>query len=654
MNREYMKELVDKINAASYAYYVLDNPIISDKEWDALYDALQKLEKETGVILPDSPTHRVGGAVLPSFEKHKHASPLYSLDKAQSEAEILGWLSKSRNFAAKNGIKDELCFSLEYKFDGLTLNATYENGVLVQAATRGNGKVGESVLSQAKTIRDMPLRIPYKGFMEIQGECVMRFSVLQEYNKIAKEPLKNPRNAAAGGLRNLDPKISAERKLSIFFYEVGTIENPPYSNQREMLNFIKENGFPTAPFYYESMDTESIIKQLSEIEKKRKELDFMIDGAVIKITDKKTRETFGYTDKFPRWAVAYKFEAEESTTKLLNVVWDVGRTGKITPTAVLEPTDFNGVTVQRATLNNFDDIQRKKIKIGDRVWIRRSNDVIPEITGVAESGDDAEIIQKPQNCPCCHSALVEIGANLFCRNSKACEQQIIAKLTHFASKAAMNIESISDKTIALLVKRGILHDFEDLYHLRSADLLGLPGFKEKKIQNILDSIEKSKDCQFSSLIHALGIPGVGKVTANDLASRFSDMEHLQNATFEDLRQVNEVGEIIAQGIIDFFAVQENRDSIKALFAQGVMPNTASNKRGDKLEGQTFVITGTLTNYSRHEAEELIKANGGIVGSSVSKKTNFLLAGHNAGSKLLKAQNLGTLVITEQDLEEMLR
>lgn len=654
MNQEYMKELVDKINAASYAYYVLDNPIISDKEWDALYDALQKLEKETGVILPDSPTHRVGGAVLPFFEKHKHASPLYSLDKAQSETEILSWLSKSQNFAAKNGIKNELCFSLEYKFDGLTLNATYENGVLVQAATRGNGKVGESVLSQAKTIRDMPLRIPYKGFMEIQGECVMRFSALEEYNKAAKEPLKNPRNAAAGGLRNLDPKISAERKLSIFFYEVGTIENPPYSNQREMLDFIKENGFPTAPFYYESMDTESIIKQLSEIEKKRKELDFMIDGAVIKITDKKTRESFGYTDKFPRWAVAYKFEAEESTTKLLNVVWDVGRTGKITPTAVLEPTDFYGVTVQRATLNNFDDIQRKKVKIGDRVWIRRSNDVIPEITGVAESGDDAEIIQKPQNCPCCHSALVEIGANLFCRNSKACEQQIIAKLTHFASKAAMNIESISDKTIALLVKRGILHDFEDLYHLRSVDLLGLPGFKEKKIQNILDSIEKSKDCQFSSLIHALGIPGVGKVTANDLASRFSDMEHLQNATFDDLRQVNEVGEVIAQGIIDFFAVQENRDSIKALFAQGVMPNTAPNKRGSKLEGQIFVITGTLANYSRHEAEELIKANGGIVGSSVSKKTNFLLAGDNAGSKLLKAQNLGTLVITEQDLEEMLR
>lgn len=638
MDIEYLKKLVEKINKASYAYYSEDNPTISDKEWDALYDELLKIEKETGVVLPDSPSRKVGGEIISEFQKHTHLAPLYSLEKVQSKEELLSWFKKQ---------DDDNTYSLEYKFDGLSLNLTYDKGCLVQASTRGNGKIGESVLEQAKTIREIPILIPYKGKFEIQGECIMKLSVFNEYNKSADEVLKNPRNAAAGAIRNLDPKVTAARKLSIYFYEIGYIEGKEFENQREMLDFMKENRFPLSPFYYETSSKDDILSMLDKIEKERAELDFLIDGAVIKICDKYKRNSLGYTDKHPRWAIAYKFKAEEATTRLLNVSWEVGRTGKLTPIAVLEPVDFYGVTVKRATLNNSYDITRKGVYINDRVWIRRSNDVIPEILGVAERYEDSKPIEVPRICPSCGFKLVERGAHIFCENPD-CKQQVIAKIAHFVSKPSMNIDGLSIKTIELLVEKNLINSFSDIYKLKAEDLISLPSFQSKKIDNLITSINKSKNCSLAAFINAIGIPNVGKVIANDLANKFKSLDNIIAASFDELISIDEIGEQIANSIFEYFRNQKNIEEIKQLLANGVSIAEEKNKNSDKLSGLNFVITGELNSLKRSEAEKLIIDNGGKVQSSVTKNTNILLAGESAGSKLEKAKSLNTKIIDEQE------
>lgn len=644
MDTRYLEELIEKINKASYAYYSEDNPIISDKEWDALYDELLRLEKETGIVLPNSPSHRVGGEILSGFQKHEHIAPLYSLEKVQSKEELSAWFQKQ-----DKGIE----YSLEYKFDGLSLNLTYENGYLIEASTRGNGKIGESVIAQAKTIRDIPLSVPYKGKFEIQGECIMKISVFDEYNKTASEILKNPRNAAAGAIRNLDPKVTQARKLSIYFYEIGYIEGMEFSTQRQMLNFMKENSFPLSPFYFESNSSEQIVSQLDFIEANRPKLDFLIDGAVIKICDKELRNSLGYTDKHPRWAIAYKFKAEEATTKLLDVVWEIGRTGKLTPTAILEPVDFYGVTVKRATLNNASDIARKGVKINDRVWIRRSNDVIPEILGVAESGKNSKQIIVPTFCPCCGSKLIERGAHIFCENSE-CSQQIIAKITHFSSKASMNIDGLSIKTIELLIENGLVISISDIYKLKLDDLLKLPSFKNKKAQNLIDAIEKSKVCTLPAFINAIGIPNVGKVTANDLANKFKTLDNIRAASIEDLLTIDEIGDQIAISIINYFTDEANTNQIKRLFDLGVSIKEDNKSDVSRFIGLSFVVTGTLSSLKRSDAEKLILDNGGKIQSSVSKKTNFLLVGESPGSKLEKAKSLDVKIIDEDEFLNMLK
>ena len=396
--QERMQELVRKLNETAYAYYVLDNPVISDMQWDRLYDELKKLEAETGIILPDSPTQKVGGDPLKGFEEHRHITRLWSLDKVQSMEELEAWIQRTEKLAEAK----DLQYYVEYKFDGLTLNLTYRDGELVQAATRGNGVTGEAILPQARTIHSVPRKIPYKGLLEVQGECIMRLSTLEKYNKTAKEPLKNARNAAAGALRNLDPRVTASRHLDAFFYQVGTIENPPYDSQPGMLDFLRENGFQVSPYLGSSRGREALEACIREIEQSRSQLDWLIDGVVIKVGDYALRERMGYTEKFPRWGVAYKFKAEECVTKLLDVTWELGRTGKLTPLAHLEPVDFYGVTVRKATLNNLGDIQRKDVAIGCNVWIRRSNDVIPEIMGRAgDATEDEKPILKPAFCQAC-------------------------------------------------------------------------------------------------------------------------------------------------------------------------------------------------------------------------------------------------------------
>lgn len=646
-----MRELVDRLNETAQAYYTQGNSPISDMQWDAMYDELAALEKSTGITLEDSPTHRVGGAPLKGFEEHRHITRLWSMDKVQSIGALEDWVRRTEKLAGRT----DLQYYVEYKFDGLTLNLTYRDGKLVQAATRGNGEVGEAILPQARTVRTVPLSIPYKGLLEVQGECIMRLSVLAEYNKTAKEPLKNARNAAAGALRNQDPAVTASRKLDAFFYQIGTIENPPYDSQPAMLQFLRDNGFPVSPYLGEPKNGEELIACIRHIEEVRDTLDFLIDGVVIKVGDFALREQMGFTDKFPRWAVAYKFKAEESVTILKKVTWELGRTGKLTPLAHLEPVDFYGVTVRKATLNNWGDIQRKQVAIGAPVWIRRSNDVIPEIMGrVGEPGPDERPIAKPTHCPACGHELEERGAHLFCMNRVSCRPQAVARLSHFASRNAMDIEGFSEKTAGQVYDQMNVRDPADLYSLTMDQALALEGFKEKKAGNLLAALEKSKDCSLDAFLFALGIPNVGRKTARDLAAAFGTLEKLEKATEEELVAIPDVGDIVAQSITEFFSFPENMEMIERLLKAGVHPREAQQQTGGVLDGLTIVVTGTLPTLSRNEAEELIRRHGGKAASSVSKKTAFVVAGEAAGSKLTKAQQLGIPVLDEAAFMEKIQ
>lgn len=646
-----MQELVKRLNETAHAYYVLGEPVISDMQWDAMYDELTNLEKETGTVLPDSPTHRVGGEPLKGFEQHRHITRLWSMDKVQTIDALQDWIRRTEKLAGRG----DLPYFVEYKFDGLTLNLTYREGQLVQAATRGNGEVGEAILPQAKTVRAVPLTIPYQGLLEVQGECIMRLSVLEQYNKTAKEPLKNARNAAAGALRNLDPAVTAVRRLDAFFYQVGTIENPPYHTQPGMLEFLRKNGFPVSPYLGEPKNAEELVACIRHIEEIRNTLDFLIDGVVIKVGDFALRERMGFTEKFPRWAVAYKFEAEESVTTLRKVTWELGRTGKLTPLAHLEPVDFYGVTVRKATLNNWGDIQRKRVALGAPVWIRRSNDVIPEIMGrVGEPGPGEKPIVKPDHCPACGAPLVERGAHLFCMNRVSCRPQAVARLSHFASRNAMDIEGFSEKTAGQVYDQMNVRDPADLYTLTMEQALSLEGFKEKKAGNLLAALEKSKSCPLDAFLFALGIPNVGRKTARDLAQAFGTLEKVEQATEEELTAIQDVGEIVAQSITEFFSFAENKLMIDRLLAAGVHPHAAAGPSEGPLTGMTVVVTGTLPSLSREEAEELIRQNGGKASSSVSKKTTFVLAGEAAGSKLTKAQALGIPILDEAAFRQKLQ
>ena len=642
-----MRPLIDRLNETAHAYYVLGESVISDMQWDQMYEQLLALEKESGIILPDSPTQRVGGEPLKGFAEHTHITRLWSMDKVQSIEALEEWIRRTEKLTGMT----ELQYYVEYKFDGLTLNLTYQDGQLVQAATRGNGVTGEAILPQAKTVRAVPLTIPYQGTLEVQGECIMRLSTLEKYNQTAKEPLKNARNAAAGALRNLDPAVTASRRLDAFFYQIGTIEDAPYHSQPEMLDFLRENGFPVSDYLGKPHNHDELIACIREIEKVRSSLDFLIDGVVIKVGDFSLREQMGFTEKFPRWAVAYKFEAEESVTTLQEVTWELGRTGKLTPLAHLEPVDFYGVTVRKATLNNWGDIQRKRVAIGAPVWIRRSNDVIPEIMGrVGEPGEGEGDIEKPTHCPACGSELVERGAHLFCMNRQSCKPQSVARISHFASRDAMDIEGFSEKTAIQLYDQMDVRDPADLYRLTMEDVLALDGFKQKKAANLMAALEKSKDCTLDAFLFAVGIPNVGRKTARDLANAFGTLDKVAAATQEELVALPDIGDIVAQSVVEFFSFEENRQMIQRLLEAGVKPQEAAGKAEGVFTGMSIVVTGTLPTLSRKDAEELIRQNGGTAASSVSKKTAFVVAGEAAGSKLTKAQSLGIEVIDEDELK----
>lgn len=645
---ERMRELVDLLNKYAYEYYVLDEPTVSDAEYDALYDELVALEKELIFVLPDSPTKRVGGETLKSFPSYKHKERLYSLDKAKSIEETETFFNR---LIKELGYLPEL--TLEHKFDGLTLSLTYNDGELVTGATRGDGEVGEDVTEQIKTIRTIPLKIPFKGLIEIQGEGIMRFSAFDEYNKTAEVPLKNPRNAAAGAIRNLNPKETAKRKLDFFAYNIGYHEGITFETQKDMRDFIVENGFLVGEQFDLINNLSDLENALTKIERNRDSLDFLIDGAVIKVNKTTLRLDLGYTEKFPRWALAYKFKAVETTTLLKDVVWQVSRTSKLNPLAILEPVDLLGVTVQRATLNNYSDIQRKGIKIGSRVLVRRSNDVIPEIMGVYEHTQNSIEILPPDTCPACGAPTKLDGVFYYCTNTESCAPQIISTLDHFASKPCMNIEGFSEKTAEQLYNELKVTSPDQLYTLTYLDLSSLEGFKDKKITNLLDSIDKSKNTTLQRFLFALGIPQIGKKAAKQLADHFLTLEAVMNATPFELILLDDFGDIMVNNVVSYFEDKKNRSLIDALLKNGVNIVEEEVVSEGIFLGYNVVFTGSLAKYKRSQAQQLVVERGGKCSDSVSKSVNLVVVGSDAGSKLEKAKKLGIKVITEDEFSEVI-
>ncbi|RVU54797.1 NAD-dependent DNA ligase LigA [Anaerosphaera multitolerans] len=654
---EKMKALIEQIDEFNYHYYTLDEPKVSDSEYDKIYYELKDLEDENNFVLPNSPTTRVGGEILSKFEKHTHIAPLYSLDKAQSFEELTSWHERNlRLIGALNERGENLPqpeYVVELKFDGLTVNLTYEDGFLKMASTRGNGFIGEEILPQIKTIYSIPLEINYKGLMEVQGEGLMPLKALEEYNKTHDEPLKNARNAAAGALRNLDPSVTKERNLTAYFYNVGYIEGREFKDDLEMKEFLLENRFKVNRENKLCLTLEEVFKEINRIGEIRNNLEVLIDGVTIKINDMKTRRLLGFTNKFPRWAIAYKFEAEEVSTKLIEVVWNVGRSSKVTPTAILEPVEIGGVTIKRATLNNYDDIVRKKVRLNGRVLLRRSNDVIPEILGSLPTDEETFEIEKPTHCPSCGTELFQEGVHIFCPNTLSCVPQLVSRLTHFASRDAMNIEGLSEKTVEKLLSELDIREIPQIYELKFDDLINLEGFKEKKSNNLLSSIENSKTVQLPNFIYALGIANVGIKTAQDLAEHYGKFETLRDAKYEELINVGEIGPITAEEIVEFFNDDHIKKSIDKLLLLGVKPEYEVLKIEDSFfKDKRVVLTGALE-MPRKELELILIGKGAKVSSSVSKNTDFVIAGEDAGSKYNKALELNVRIIGEEELKDLL-
>ena len=657
--KEQIDILIEKIEYLNYHYYTLDEPLVSDGEYDQIYDELRKLEEETGYVRDDSPTQIVGGEILDKFEKHFHITKLLSQNKAQTHEELEAWIDRcnrlrdeyNRNHDDKLA---ELEYIMEYKFDGLTVNLTYNNGLLVNAATRGNGTVGEEISAQVRTIRSIPNKIKEESLLEIQGEALMPLSELTRYNEENELQLKNARNAAAGALRNLNTKETAKRKLTAYFYSIPT-NNLDFASEEDMLEFLKDQGLLIHPYHKKVHNLEEMVKELDYIEEERKNIDILTDGVVIKINDKKTQEVLGSTNKFPRWSIAYKFEAEEYTTTLREVVWNVGRSGKVTPSAILDPVEFSGATVTRATLNNYDDIIRKKVRIGSKVFIRRSNDVIPEILGVVdENQEGTKEIEKPSKCPYCGSELIQGNVHIICPNSIYCKPQLLARMEHFTSRNAMDIEGLSEKTIAQLMEELDINEVDDIYDLTYDDLINLDRFGDKKTKNLLNAIEASKKVDLNSFIYAIGIPNVGERTSRDLANKFKNFDSLRHASSEDLSDIDDIGEITAQNIIEYFRDPNISKSIDNLLEKGIeISEVKADNNSDSLNDMTFVITGTIDNYKRDDIKKLLESNGAKVTGSVSKNTDVVLAGEKAGSKKDKAQDLGIEIYENDRLYDFL-
>ena len=656
--KERIDALRQELERYNYEYYVRDNPTVSDFVYDAKMKELLALEAEfPELVTADSPTQRVGGQVLEGFLEVEHTVQMQSLSDVFSEEELAEF--DARTAKALETEKPE--YTVEMKIDGLSVSLEYENGQFVRGSTRGNGYVGEEITENLRTIGSIPLRlteaVPY---LEVRGEVFMpksSFLKLNEQREVAGEPLfANPRNAAAGSLRQLDSRITAGRRLDIFVFNVQQIQGKTLSTHQESLEYLAELGFKTIPVRNLVYGAKAAYQEIQRIGEMRGELPFDIDGAVVKINRFSERDALGVTTKTPRWAVAYKFPAERQQSKLLDIALQVGRTGVITPNAVLEPVRIAGSTVSRATLHNEDNIRDKDIRIGDTVIIQKAGDIIPEVVEVVKekrTGTET-VFAMPKTCPACGEPLYreEGEAAVRCLSSN-CPAQQMRSIIHFASKAAMDIDGLGPAIVEQLLDAGCIKDCGDLYALTYEDVVSLERFAEKSAQNLMDAIQKSKEQGLDRVLFGLGVRLIGARAAQLLAERFGTMETLMQASKEELSQVPDFGEMMAESLIHYFKEEKSLDLIARLKAAGVRMDYESKRVGDSLSGKTFVLTGTLPTLKRSEAQTMIENHGGKVSGSVSKKTDFVVAGEEAGSKLDKANALGVTVLTEEELLEML-
>ncbi|MEK5053438.1 NAD-dependent DNA ligase LigA [Niallia sp. FSL K6-0212] len=658
-----VKELHNLLNQYGYEYYVLDNPSVPDSEYDALLNELIQLEEKfPSLKTNDSPSQRIGGEVLDMFSKVQHQKPMLSLGNAFNEADLRDFDRKVRAV-----IGDDFSYVCELKIDGLAVSLRYENGLFEQGATRGDGTTGEDITANLKTIRSIPLRLNQAVSLEVRGEAFMPKKSFEALNKAkdenGEEPLANPRNAAAGSLRQLDPRIAASRNLDIFLYAIGDAGQTGIQSHSDGLDLLDRLGFKTNKERKRCATIEDVLQYIEGWQEKRPHLPYEIDGIVIKVDNLAHQEQLGTTVKSPRWAIAYKFPAEEVMTKLLSIELNVGRTGVITPTAVLEPVKVAGTTVKRASLHNEDLIREKDIKLGDMVVIKKAGDIIPEVVNVLvekRTGEEAEFLM-PTHCPECESELVRIEGEvaLRCINPK-CPAQIREGLIHFVSRNAMNIDGLGERVISQLFSEKLIEDVADLYTLQFDQLIQLERMGEKSVHNLLEAIEASKQNSLERLLFGLGIRHVGAKAAKTIAMEFKTMDQLMEAAKEDLTAINEIGEKMADSIVTFFEQEEVIELITELKTYGVnMEYTgplpvAVEETDSAFAGKTIVLTGKLEQLSRNEAKEQIELLGGKITGSVSKKTDLVIAGEDAGSKLTKAEQLGIEVWDEERLMEELK
>lgn len=661
-----IKELRELIRYHDYRYYVLNQPEISDYEYDKLYKELKQLEEQyPEFITPDSPTQRVSGEVVKEFKPVKHTFPMLSLDNTYSEKEIYDWAERISKYVPLKNLE----FIVEPKLDGLSCTIHYVEGKLHTGATRGDGVTGEDVTLNVKTIRSLPLSLETKEkvkipkFFEVRGEVIMFKKDFEKLNKElqqkGQQTFANPRNAAAGSLRQKDPKVTAQRPLRFYVHSYGKIEGgPEVATDEEFLNLCKKFSLPVIQHYKVCKTIEEVVKYCLEWQQKRDELEYEIDGMVIKVNQLKYREDIGATLKSPRWAIAYKFPARQATTVLKNVVMQVGRTGVITPVAELEPVECGGVIISRATLHNFDEIKRLGVKIGDTVLVERAGEVIPKIVKVIESkrtGKEKEI-EIPKKCPVCGSNVVKEEPEVAYRcPNPSCPAQIINSIIHFAKREAMDIEGLGESVAEALVERKLVKKLSDIYFLTKQQLLTLPLFKEKKATNLLNAIERSKQKPLSKLLYALGIRHVGEKAAEVLAEKFGSMDKLMQATEMQLRQIPEVGPVMARSIKEYFSNKFTQEVIKELKKAGVnMVQPKVEKKGPQVfAGMTVVFTGELESMTRSKAEEIVKQMGGNTSSSVSRSTSLVVVGKNPGSKYEKAKQLNIKIIYEDEFLKMI-
>jgi DNA ligase (NAD+) len=658
--------LRQQIQYHSYRYHVLSDPSISDKEYDALYDELKKIEIDhPELITPDSPTRRVGGAVSDKFAKVKHPAPILSLANAFNSDDVRAWFERISKLDER---VTQTEFVVEPKIDGLTVVLHYADGLFVKGATRGDGETGEDITPNLKTVKPLPLRIPVDAASKlrppsslvVRGEAVIFVEDFAELNKrqeaAGEKQYVNPRNTASGALRQLDPKLTAARPISLLCYSVVDAKGIEFKTQWDLLETLKSFGFPVADVIKKFPDIEAAIKYCESWNDKRDTLDYEVDGMVIKINDLALADELGFVGKDPRGAIAFKFPAREVTTTLNDIGVNVGRTGVLTPFAILEPVEVGGVTVRQATLHNFDYIAEKDIRIGDRVLLKRAGDVIPYVIGPVLNvrPKDAKVYKPPNKCPTCGEPVeqAEDEVAYYCINA-SCPDQLIRNVEHFVGKGGLDMEGLGSKLAEQFVTENLINDVADIFLITNDQLLSLEGFAEKKAENVLAAIESGRSRPLNRLLAALGIRGVGEVAAGDLASHFGSLEALQKADVESLIQIEGVGENTATSIVDWFARPANKKLIAKLKKAGVNPTAVVRKvEGGVFSGKTFVITGTLPNWSRDEAKAFIEERGGKVTDSVSKKTDYLVLGESPGSKLAKAQSLGVEIIDEATLRKI--